>query len=392
MRRYGLKERKLLIFLVDAFAYEYLKEIDFLPTISVEKCPLETLLGYSSTIMPAIWSGKYPEETGIWTEFYHSPRKPYRLMKLLSWMPNKQVKNLVKTGIFEIAQTCGALRETLPGIPESIEYLFRRNDIRYWDFPPTKMECETFDKILKQSNVPYHFEFHKHKISKYEILKRLQRLSKFNQVFIYYIATIDALGHTYGPSPNEFKEQIENLNDLILEAFKILTRNYDADMVVFSDHGMTKISRRCNIFAGLESYKLGTDYLAFIDSTIARFWFTNEAIKNQIIDDLKQIKYGHLLTEEEKKKNHINFPDKRYGEGIFVADPGVQFFPNFLEPKKPVLGTLNKGMHGYLPEDPSTRGIFIYSGNAELELKDNIHVVEVLEKFKYLLNLKNKCE
>jgi hypothetical protein len=372
---------------VDGFAYEYLKEIDFLSTLKMEKVQLETLLGYSSTIIPAMWSGKYPEETGIWTEFYYSPRRPYRLMKLLGWIPNKHLKVLVKGGVLGIAQTCGALRETLPGIPESIECLFSRNNIRYWDFPPIEMECETFDKILKKFNVPYHFESHKYRIKKNKILKRLKRLSKFDKVFIYYIATIDALGHTYGSSPNEFKEQIENLNDLILEAHKILVKNYDVDMVVFSDHGMTKILERRDLLTVLEPYELGKDYVTFIDSTLARFWFRDEHVKDKIIATLNSTIYGHVLTEEEKEKYRLRFADNRYGEAIFVADLGIEFFPNFMDSVEPMIGHQMKGMHGYAPEDSSTKGIFMYHGSRKLELNDNIKATEVLDKLKRLLDI-----
>ena len=61
-----MKERRLLIFFVDAFAYEYLQQVNFLSELAVKRCSLNTLLGEQlQPIIPAIWSGKYPDETGI---------------------------------------------------------------------------------------------------------------------------------------------------------------------------------------------------------------------------------------------------------------------------------------------------------------------------------------
>ena len=150
---------------------------------------------------------------------------------------------------------------------------------------------------------------------------------------------------------------------------------------------MTEISKRINVLQALSPYKLGIDYLAFVDSTIARFWFTNSNIEQKITNLLQKISDGHLLNSDDKSVNHLNFSDYRYGKEIFVANPGVQFFPNFLEPRRSLLGKLNKGLHGYLPKHPSTKGIFLYSGSLKLDIKDSVQVVEILPIIKSLLNV-----
>jgi predicted AlkP superfamily pyrophosphatase or phosphodiesterase len=384
-----MKEKRLAIFLLDGFAYDYLKTSDFLSSISTERVPLETLLGYSSTIIPALWSGKYPEETGIWTEFYYAPRRSYRLLKMSKLIPSRRLEFAIKNGLLGIAQTFGGLKEISPGIPDSIECLFSRNNIRYWDFPPIEMKCETFDKTLKRFKVPYHFEFHKHSINRGKTLRRLRRLTRFNRVFIYYIGTVDAAGHAYGPSPSDLRLYIDNLENLILDAYEILAETCDVDIVVFSDHGMTKIVHRYDLLAALRPQELGKDYVAFVDSTLARFWCKNEGLKDELVDVLNSVSYGHVLSEEEKERYRLRFRDNRYGDAVFIADPGIELFPNFMSPIEPIIGHMNEGMHGYAPEDSSTRGIFIYCGERNLQLQNKIKATEVLVKLSNLLDLES---
>ena len=379
-------QQRVLIFLVDAFAYEYLKEIHFLSGPQREIFPLETLVGYSSTIIPAIWSGKYPEESDLWTEFYYSHRKPYRLMKFFSAMPDSRIKMLSKTALLESFQKFGYYRETLPGIPESIEYLFSRNDVRYWNFPPVEMKCETFDKILKRCEIPYHFEFHKNKVDGQNMLKRLRALCRTKRVFIYYIATIDAMGHKYGPDPNKFRKEIGNLEETIVTAHNVLSKQYAVDLFVFSDHGMTKVQKRSNIGEMLEDYELGKDYLMFLDSTLARFWFTDFKTQLEFVEILNKSGVGHVLTDDEIEKYRLRFKDNRYGDLIFISNPGVELYPNFMNPAVLHQNSITKGLHGYLPKESSTQGIFMYQGDKELGINGRIRATEVLDKLKMTLN------
>jgi predicted AlkP superfamily pyrophosphatase or phosphodiesterase len=376
---------KLLIFLIDALGYDYLQEVSFLEEFGVEIIPLESLLGYSSTIMPAIWSGRYPEETGVWTEFYYSPRQPYKLMKTFGRIPNKHVRILVKRAFLRFAQRRGCWRKTLPGIPESVEHLFSRNLIQGSRFPPIELD-HAFDDMLRERNTPYHYEFHKFEIDEGRILTDLDNLSGSRSVFIYYFGTIDALGHIEGPNPLKFKDKLEVLERVIVNAYSTLSRNHYVDLIVFSDHGMTEVRGQCDLLSKLRPYRMGKDYLLFLDSTLARFWFFNAKAREEIIAILNSMECGHVLGEEEIGRYKLRFKDNRYGEVIFVADPGIEFYPNFMKPVTfPLIDHETKGMHGYIPEEPSTRGIFMYHGSKKLELKDKMAVTDILDMLKRII-------
>src|SRR5690348_14630290 len=65
---------KLLLYFSDAFAWQYLQETEFMPGFWDERRPLETVLGYSSTILPCLVTGEPPQRTGIWTEYFRRDR------------------------------------------------------------------------------------------------------------------------------------------------------------------------------------------------------------------------------------------------------------------------------------------------------------------------------
>jgi len=371
--------RKLLIFFLDGFAYSYLDKINFLDDICDQVSPLETLLSYSSGILPAMWSGTYPDENGIWNEFYLSPRKRYRSLKPYHFIPNGRIKNLLKYSFLNSFQRLGFFEETLPGIPEHIEYFFRRIPINYSTFPPVRIKgVATFDKILNSNNIPYQFRCYEHKPEKYSILKTIERGKRNTEVFIYSIDLCDSLGHKYGPEPKRFRESIERLENLIIKAYSTLSKDYDTSLVVFSDHGMTQIDKYANLEEQLQEFNLGQDFLVFLDSTIARFWFFNEAARDGILDILRNSKSGNILTSHELKRYGLDFKDDRYGELIFITKPTTIIHPNFMARPLVSQQPTYMGMHGYVPEEPSTRGIFMCNSQVDLKLGRSTHITQIL--------------
>ena len=106
---------------------------------------------------------------------------------------------------------------------------------------------------------------------------------------------------------------------------------------------MSKVYNTIDILQDLSQLKsrMYTDYVAFVDSTMIRFWFFTKLAKQEICELLKQIKCGHILTDLEK--NLLKVPlDLKYGEIIYVVDEGNIIHPCFFHSRSFV-----KGMHGY---------------------------------------------
>jgi predicted AlkP superfamily pyrophosphatase or phosphodiesterase len=371
--------KKLLIFFLDGFGYSYLNKVPFLDGICEQVAPLSTLLSYSSGILASIWSGTYPDENGIWTEFYYSPRKMDKTLKPFRFFPDSRIKNILKYGFLDFSQRLGFEKKTLPDIPENIAHFFRRNQINYSTFPPVKLrDITTFDKILDLNNITYQFEFSKYLPKKRSLLKTIQCRKKDVDVFIYSIGLCDSLGHRYGPDPLRFRKKIEKLEAMIMEAYRLLSNEDDTSLAVFSDHGMTQIQKSFDLEQQLREFKLGQDFLMFLDSTIARFWFFREAAKDRIVDLLENCKQGDILSSDMLKHYGLDFKDNRYGDLIFVTKPGTVIFPSFMG--RPLLSQHSNdlGMHGYMPEESSTRGILMCHSDIDLEFGKSVHVTQIL--------------
>src|ERR1019366_8662836 len=101
-----------------------------------------------------------------------------------------------------------------------------------------------------------------------------------------------------------------------------LARSLDpsAGMTVFSDHGMTPVVCRHDLFGEIEplGFHMPEDYLAVYDSTMARFWFFSDRARAEISAVLRSSICGDILEDEELERLGIRFSDQRYGEVVFL--------------------------------------------------------------------------
>jgi len=143
-------------------------------------------------------------------------------------------------------------------------------------------------------------------------------------------------------------------------------------VALFSDHGMTTLIEEVDIKSIIEDSELsaGIDYISFLDSTMARFWYENDKAKNKIHRKLASLKYGHFLSIDEMKSMGIYYPDSKYGEDIFLVSPGIQIVPSDMSPNS------LPGMHGYTPDDKDSDACWMSSfqpTKPPKEVKDIFH-------------------
>ena len=79
------------------------------------------------------------------------------------------------------------------------------------------------------------------------------------------------------------------------------------------------------------------------DSTMARFWFFNDAARGQIRNCLYAVPQGRVLPEAELKALGTWFSDSYFGELIFLVNEGVLIVPSHMG-ERPI-----RAMHGYHP-------------------------------------------
>jgi len=189
-----------------------------------------------------------------------------------------------------------------------------------------------------------------------------------------FTAKLDAVMHKHGTSGPE----VDAAYDAFAKDLRMLAdtaaKNYrEVRIHLFSDHGMadTKICSDLLLRWNKLGYKYGEDYVAVWDSTMARFWFMNDRVREQATAWLREQKDGTVLTDEQLKNYHCFFPDHRYGELFYLLPSGSLFVPSFLNQRKVT------GMHGYAPEHPDSAACWLT--NAEtLPVQGLQHIFPVM--------------
>jgi hypothetical protein len=121
-------------------------------------------------------------------------------------------------------------------------------------------------------------------------------------------------------------------------------------LYIFSDHGMANCDEYLDLQKEINALdvKMGRDFAAVYDSTMARFWFFHEAARQQIIEKLRTIPQGRIVPEAELRALHAHFEDHHFGELIFLVKEGVLIVPSHMG-ERPI-----RAMHGYHPSDPQS--------------------------------------
>jgi hypothetical protein len=383
---------KTILYFADGFSWQYLEERPFLDGSWNDRRSLDTLLGYSSTIMPAILTGGWPRETGIWTEYYRDPRPKSSLQRVLSrsrlqWL--QMPTNLARLLYFRVARRAGLGMEHRLRIPLALSNQFERHPIKYDEFPPIGLGVPTLSDLFAERGLRVLFRYVKADADKRLESEWLRERLDDADVFFFYDPTLDSWGHRLGASAEALGDRIDALAQFIDGAWSdAVERDGDVELLLFSDHGMTTVRSTFDLFERLSSFKLGADYLVFMDSTMARFWFPDESRRRTVLDALDGIP-GRLLDDRQKRELGIDFDDDRYGDEVVVADEGVVFHPNYFA--GPFLHWARKypelAMHGYLPDAPSSRAVFMRrtshparTYSEPTSVRDIFHVIESLTR------------
>ena len=204
-------------------------------------------------------------------------------------------------------------------------------------------------------------------------------------LYLIYISSPDAYGHSLGPESQEFKNILKELDKNLENFVNRLENIAPGNRYMFlGDHGMLPVETQFdaeheinNIMssAGLSKKR---DYVYFLDSTMLRLWALSAKAKKYFSEVLPKStvfkKNGNWINDELAKKYNIPWPDRRYGDYLWLANPRVLVFPDFFHRTNPY-----KGMHGYDPNLPESQGVCICWGkgieasNIEKEYLYNIY-------------------
>jgi hypothetical protein len=316
---------------------------------------VRTLLGYSNTIMPSIFSGLYPDQHNVWGLFKMSPPScPFKLVNLFP--PLLFDKNdLIRYFAIQMIYSYSKKKLSIPRYMSPVNVPIRL--LKYFDISlkkhiidPNALEPSlTLFDLLRTNDIEFSYTGYPWDTGTEHILSKTKKAIRNSPVSVCYIDEIDHEEHVFGTSSNKFLERIKVFDDLFTDFLRKIMEEEKIMLLVFSDHGMRNVTETINIQSVLADtgLKLEKDFIFFLDSTIGRFWTFNEKSREVLREALAGTKGGRLLNNEEIKKYKINFKSNEYGDLIYLSDPGKLIMPNFYT----VLGGTVKAMHGWDPLD-----------------------------------------
>jgi predicted AlkP superfamily pyrophosphatase or phosphodiesterase len=349
-----------IFILIDALGYEIVGE-DFLSLIDMKtRVRVKTVLGYSIAAHPSIISGKLPSEHGYWCSYYYSPKTSVfkRSRFLTRLLPNSllehyRVRFRVRNLSIRLAHLPGDF--PLPRIPLKYLWLFDAQEKE--DFYHSGLgQTETIFDKLNQSDIDFELLKDTHISDSEKVAQALKLLENSQSRFYFiYLAEMDDVLHKNAKWSEQVKTKLKWYEECVYQIYeKACHKAGRVNLFVFSDHGMTPTIGTFNLMEGVHQlgYKVPRDYVAFYDSTMARFWFFSLSARMDISRWLSTIHCGTILDEVEMRRLGVFFEDHKYGELIFLMNPGWNVEPSFMRRKAHI------GMHGFHPDDKDSDAIF----------------------------------
>ena len=341
-----------LFIMIDACGWEIIRNDPFAKDFAPVRKRMDTVFGYSSTCVPSILSGHWPDEHRNWCYFVYDPEhSPFRTLRPLRWLPTAVTsRRIFRRWLTKFVKVQLKFR----GYFDLYNIPFRY--INLFDFTEKKSPLQPkgmnrgtniFD-FLGEQNIPYFVS----DPAKTEEQNRDDLLARINAesldfAFMYW-AGLDGLLHMVGNQSSEVPAKLRVYEQWIQQLLAAAREHYsEVRLYVFSDHGMANCDELLNLKATIDALPVAMerDYAVVYDSTMARFWFFNEPARKLITEALGKVPQGRIVPDDELRKMRTLFEDRYFGELIFLVKEGVLIVPSHMG-ERPI-----RAMHGYHPTD-----------------------------------------
>jgi hypothetical protein len=339
---------------VDACGWEVLRSRPFLPELSHRQAA-RSLFGFSSACVPAILTGRLPNQNDHWSSFFYAPASsPFKVTRALSVLPGSifdrgRVRRYLSKGIAKGYGFTGYFQ--IYNLPFESLPLFdyaEKNDI----FRPGGINRGTsiFDDLAAEK-VPHHVS--NWRLSEDANIAALGRaIEEGTTRFAFlYTASLDALLHERTKDSLLVDEKLKWYEEKVRSLLAAARSRYDeVRFALISDHGMATIHTIVDLMPRIEALGLrfGVDFAGVYDSTMLRFWFFSETAEQRIREVLLDDALGSWVSEERLKAYGTWWPDGKFGQAIYALEPGVLLNPSHMGRVAPA------GMHGYRPDHPDS--------------------------------------
>jgi hypothetical protein len=371
--------RPLLYVLVDAVRHDYVepKRTPYLAQLAAESglSRMRPLLGYSDSIRAAIFTGRYPDETGYWMEYCYRPGSPalapFQRLAPLDRLPSDLLRRATKLGLSQTlvrrqARRHGYAQLGLRNLP------FRALDRFDWTLR-TEMTAEgalgaptIFDHVAEAGLAWTYLDASK--LGMRRLLAALDSLPRETSFVFVYLHHVDLASHVVGIRSRLFERALAHTDSLARSVVeRTEARLGPLDLAVFSDHGMSPVDRVVSYPSLWRHPGFPSRFCFALDATMVRLWFEDDsaALRDEVRQVVAREADGHFLSADERRDLHLDFADRLYGDEIFLLEPRTAIFPNFHSLQRP------KAMHAYHPDDLEQHGIAIGVSDAQtVELVD----------------------
>ena len=366
-----MKEILPLFIMVDACGWEIVKNDPFARDFAPHRKKLTSVFGYSSACVPSILSGRWPVEHRNWCYFVYDPKNsPFKMVRPLRWLPKSLTsRRIVRRVLTRLVKKSLKFK----GYFDLYNIPFR--DICLYDFTEKKSPLKPggmnqgpniFD-FLTRRHIPYFVSNpDKSEEANLHLLKEKIGAEEIDFAFMYWPG-LDGLLHRVGNQSPEVPARLRQYEKWIRELLQRAKSHYnEVKLYVFSDHGMANCDELLDLGNVIEGLPLKNtkDYAVVYDSTMARFWFFNDRARAEITKALTGVSQGRILPDEELERLRALFPDRYFGELIFLLKEGVLLVPSHMG-ERPI-----RAMHGYHPDEKHSFAV-LCSNQPELPVPVN---------------------
>jgi len=354
--------------------------------------PLLAFEGLGASIL----TGVSPLRHGIWTEFIYDPlESPFKWSMRMSRLGGILDKVIDKTGpfghwmgaglalfVFKVSQRSRGATYTPMAIRIPFNKLhFFNVSIMHDLLLENPLAIPTIFELLLERGILFKV-LSESEMRDSRILKEGLNIERNVRLTLIQLSELDIVGHEKGPNSRAISRSLRAIDAKVQKIVEKHKSNFATDIFIFSDHGMVEVKKTVNVSNQLHCARLteGRDFIAFFDSTLARFWTLKPEAKQKITEALDTINGGTVLSDNDLKRYQI--PNcRKYGEIIWLADPGTLILPNYYQGSR-----LVHGMHGYSPETDELRSPFIICSD-NIEPTKVEHIASPMDVFATMLDL-----
>jgi hypothetical protein len=341
-----------LFVFVDACGWEIIKDDPFAGAFAPNRKRLASVFGYSSTCVPSILSGRWPDEHRNWCYFVYDPKNsPFKSVRPLRWLPTAITsRRIFRRWLTKFVKVHLKFRGyfDLYNIPFKYITLFDFTEKKSPLKPGGMNRGPNIFDFLEERKIRYHVSApEKSETENLDALIRDLEAESVDFAFLYW-AGLDGLLHMVGNQSPEVPGKLRQYEVWIEKLLAAAKQHYaEVRLYVFSDHGMANCDELLDLKAKIEALdvRMERDYVVVYDSTMARFWFFNDRACKIISDALQTVPQGRILPDAELAEMRTLFTDRYFGELIFLVKEGVLIVPSHMG-ERPI-----RGMHGYHPKD-----------------------------------------